>query len=107
MNAKQLLKMTGKYHQTLPAEARDWLHSRGINDATIELYQIGYGDPYDEGIDWIIIPVRGTDGSIIGFKLRRFPDNEELNPTKYKNFPMGYQLRCSMVLMHSTRAMTS
>ena len=86
MNSKQLTKMMERYHQTLPTEAKEWLHNRGINDATIELYQIGYGDPYDEGINWITIPVRGTDNSIIGFKLQRFPDDEELSPTKYKTF---------------------
>ena len=89
MNSKQLTKLTEQYHQALPTNAREWLHSRGINDTTIELYKIGYGDPYDEGIEWVIIPIRGTDGSIIGFKLRRFPDNDEINPTKYKNFPAG------------------
>lgn len=89
MNTKHFAKMAEKYHQSLPPEAREWLHNRGINDATIELYQIGYGDPYNEGIDWILIPFRGADGVIIGFKLRRFPDDDVANPTKYKNFPLG------------------
>ena len=89
MNSKQLTKLTERYHQALPAEAREWLHDRGINDATIELYQIGYGDPYNEGIEWVLIPIRGVDGSIIGFKMRRFPDSETTNPNKYKNFPAG------------------
>lgn len=75
-------------HQALPAHIRQYLNARGITDATIAAYKLGWGSFY--GKWWITIPITNMDGKFIFLKLRRAPEDSN-NPDKYKFYPVGSQ----------------
>jgi hypothetical protein len=52
---------------SMPVRIREWLNARGISDALIEEYGIGYDGR-------IIIPIRGFDGQVLFRKFRRDPE---------------------------------
>lgn len=74
-----------KYHKALSTNIRNYLNDRGISNETISERKIGYGSFY--GANWIVIPIRDCDGSLLFFKLRRDPSKQEWN--KYMFFPIG------------------
>ncbi|MFA6587579.1 MAG: toprim domain-containing protein [Patescibacteria group bacterium] len=60
-----------KYHQALPIHIREYLHERGLTDAVIDAYKLGYGQFYRK--QWITIPIKDTYGNYVFFKLRQDP----------------------------------
>jgi len=63
-------ELVEKCHAALPAEMREYLNKRGVNDEAIETYKLGYGTFY--GKRYITIPIMGEDGYLF-FKLRQDP----------------------------------
>lgn len=74
---KQLVseKDVEKFHKALPDRIRVYLNSRGITDDIITYHQLGYGNLY--GREWIVIPVRSGDGTLLFYKLRRDPERDD------------------------------
>lgn len=60
-----------KCHQALPPHIREYLHKRGLSDAVIDTYKIGYGQYYRKS--WITIPIKDAFGNYSFFKLRQDP----------------------------------
>ncbi len=87
-----------KCHNALTTEARDYLHSRGITDESIERFHLGFGRVY--GTTWITIPAYDDSGQIHYIKLRHFPEDaicEYDRPvSKYSNYPSG----CDTILFN-------
>ncbi len=74
-----------KYHAAIPETIRDYLHSRWITDAIINERKLGYGSFH--GQNWIVIPLRSSDGQLQTLKLRRDPSRSDGH--KYMYFPSG------------------
>jgi len=60
-----------KCHQDLPPHIREYLRKRGLTDAVIDLYKLGYGQFYRK--PWITIPIKDVYGNYSFFKLRQDP----------------------------------
>lgn len=60
-----------KHHQALPSHIREYLRKRGLTDAVIDTYKLGYGQFYRK--QWITIPVKDVYGNYAFFKLRQDP----------------------------------
>ena len=58
-------------HEALPENIRQYLNGRGITDAIISEYKLGWGEFY--GKMWITIPIKDIEGNFVFFKLRRDP----------------------------------
>ncbi len=58
-------------HLALPAHIRQYLNARGVSDAIIDTYKLGYGQFYRK--PWITIPIKDTYGNYAFFKLRQDP----------------------------------
>ncbi len=58
-------------HRALPPHIREYLHKRGLSDAIIDTYKIGYGHYYRKS--WITIPIKDAFGNYSFFKLRQDP----------------------------------
>ncbi|MCX6740840.1 MAG: toprim domain-containing protein, partial [Candidatus Parcubacteria bacterium] len=58
-------------HQAIPAHIRQYLNARGITDAIISDYKLGWGKFY--GKWWITIPIKDIYGVFCFFKLRQDP----------------------------------
>jgi len=63
--------MIEKCHQALPANIRQYLNARGISDAVIDAYKLGYGKFYRQY--WVTIPIKDIYGNYSFFKLRQDP----------------------------------
>lgn len=74
-----------KCHQALPDHIRHYLNARGITDAVINKYKLGWGKFY--GKWWITIPVKNIYGVFIFFKLRQDPNEGDGKIT----FPKGVE----------------
>ncbi len=74
-----------KYHAAIPDTIRDYLHSRWITDTIINERKLGYGS--FNGQNWIVIPLRTSDGQLHTLKLRREPSVSGGN--KYMYSPSG------------------
>jgi len=72
-------------HQAIPDRIRLYLNARGITDAIIEEYKLGWGKFY--GRWWITIPVKDINGNFIFFKLRPDP----LRGDKKMTYPGGVE----------------
>ena len=59
-------------HQTIPSRIRQYLNARGITDAFVSDYKLGWGEFY--GKWWITIPIQDIDGNFVFFKLRQDPN---------------------------------
>lgn len=59
-------------HRALIPNIRQYLNARGISDAIIDDYKLGWGNFY--GKWWITIPIKDTQGSFRFFKLRQDPN---------------------------------
>lgn len=80
-NGKTKLRSRSKFdpalveqcHQAIPERIRKYLNARGIPDAIISQYKLGYGTFY--GKNWITIPIQDENGQYVFFKLRQDPDD--------------------------------
>lgn len=72
-------------HQAIPARIRQYLHARGITDAIISDYKLGWGEFY--GKWWITIPIQDIDGNFMFFKLRQDPNEGDEKIT----YPRGIE----------------
>jgi len=80
-------KEAAKRHNQLTTEVRAYLETeRGINDSMIKYFQLGQTKQYSR--TWITIPVKGFDGGVAFFKLRRWPADDE-GIEKYRVYPGG------------------
>ena len=59
-------------HQAIPSRIRQYLNARGITDAFVSDYKLGWGEFY--GKWWITIPIQDIDGNFVFFKLRQDPN---------------------------------
>ena len=59
-------------HLALPANIRQYLNARGVSDAIIDAYQLGWGRFYNKW--WITIPIQDIYGAFRFFKLRQDPN---------------------------------
>lgn len=60
-----------KCHLALPPHIRKYLNMRGLADAVIDEYKLGYGQFYRKA--WITIPIKDIYGNHSFFKLRQDP----------------------------------
>jgi hypothetical protein len=72
-------------HDAPPDHIRQYLNARGITDAIISEYWLGWGEFY--GKWWITIPIKDIEGNFAFFKLRQDPNqgNEKIT------FPKGIE----------------
>ena len=71
--AKFNTDLVDKCHAALPEHIRKYLNARGISDAVIDTYKLGYGQFYRK--TWITIPIKDIFGNYSFFKLRQDPDH--------------------------------
>lgn len=64
-------ELVEKCHLALPPHIREYLHRRGLSDAVIDTYKLGYGTFYRK--PWITIPIKDAFGNWAFFKLRQDP----------------------------------
>jgi hypothetical protein len=64
-------ELVEKCHLALPPHIREYLHKRGLTDAVIDEYKLGYGQFYRK--PWITIPIKDIYGNYSFFKLRQDP----------------------------------
>jgi DNA primase len=64
-------ELVKKCHLALPPYIREYLHKRGLTDAVIDEYKLGYGQFYRK--PWITIPIKDIYGNYSFFKLRQDP----------------------------------
>lgn len=69
-------------HKSIPDFIRGYLNQRGITDALIDKYRLGWGKFYGQW--WVTIPIKDQDGNYYFFKLRQDPDvgNEKITYPK-------------------------
>jgi DNA primase len=72
-------------HQAIPDRIRQYLNARGITDAAIDAYRLGWGEFY--GKWWITIPIKDIDGNFVFFKLRQDPNEGDEKIT----YPKGIE----------------
>ncbi|NQT29592.1 MAG: toprim domain-containing protein [Candidatus Saganbacteria bacterium] len=84
-NSQFTLDLVEKCHKSLPAHIQHYLNARGLSEAAIRGYQLGWGKFY--GKWWITIPIKDTEGNFVFFKLRQDPNmgNEK------KTYPKGIE----------------
>ena len=69
-------------HKDLTKVHRQYFRDRGLSDETIDAYMLGEAEV--DSLVWLTIPIFDNTGKVIFFKLRRLPEDEETNPTKYR-----------------------
>ena len=81
-NAKFDPVLVEKCHKSIPDHIRQYLHARGITDALIGDYKLGWGKFYDKY--WITFPIKNENGNFIFLKLRQDPNkgNEKMGYPK-------------------------
>ncbi|HRR39323.1 MAG TPA: toprim domain-containing protein [Candidatus Paceibacterota bacterium] len=72
-------------HQAIPAHIRQYLNARGITDALINDFKLGWGEFY--GKWWITIPIKDINGNFVFFKLRQDPNEGDEKIT----YPRGIE----------------
>ena len=87
---ESLDKMAERCHKNLPKEYRDYFNVRGINNESIDKYMLGYGTFY--GKQWLTIPVQNKEGKVAYLKLRRLPEDDGKDGTKYIVYPRKSEL---------------
>ncbi len=65
------VELVEKCHEALPPHIREYLNKRGLTNATINEYKLGYGQFYRK--PWITIPIKDIYGNYSFFKLRMDP----------------------------------
>lgn len=58
-------------HISMPSRIKEYLNARGITDALIDQYKLGWGQFYGQW--WITIPIKDQNGDYYFFKLRQDP----------------------------------
>jgi len=79
-------EMVEQCHEAIPYRIRAYLHARGLTDALIAHFKLGWGQFY--GRSWITIPIKNQDGDFEFFKLRCDPDDSK-QADKYRFYPAG------------------
>jgi len=76
------LSLVEACHQAIPDHIRQYLNARGITDALVSDFKLGWGEFY--GKWWITIPIQDIDGNFVFFKLRQNPNegNEKITYPK-------------------------
>lgn len=69
-------------HNDLTAEHRQYFNNRGLSDEIIDTALLGEAEV--DGFTWLSIPIFDENKRVIFFKLRRLPEEDETNPTKYR-----------------------
>src|SRR3989344_8349982 len=64
-------ELVGSCHTSLPSRIREYLNARGITDALIDPYKLGWGQFYGQW--WITTPIKDHKGEYYFFKLRQDP----------------------------------
>lgn len=72
VSSKFSYELVNKCHSEMPQRIREYLNARGIADALINQYKLGWGQFY--GRYWITIPIKNQDGEYMFFKLRQDPE---------------------------------
>ena len=96
LNPRKISENIGKYrkfdtslvetcHQAIPAHIRQYLNARGITDALVNDFKLGWGEFY--GKWWITIPIKDIDGNFVFFKLRQDPNEDDEKIT----YPRGIE----------------
>lgn len=83
LQSPNLLDQAIAFHRALPDQIRRYLNERGIPDATIDEYLLGWDGT------WITIPIRNREGTIAFFKLRKDPEDRFDSP-KMLTAPSGF-----------------
>lgn len=68
-NTSSLRGLASKYHRNLRADIRTYLNARGIPDALIDYYLLGFDGRR------ITIPITNRDGELVFFKLAKNPED--------------------------------
>jgi hypothetical protein len=79
------VSLVEKCHDALPINIRQYLNGRGIADAVISQYKLGWGEFY--GKWWITIPIKNIEGDFVFFKLRQDPNQGKEKMT----YPSGIE----------------
>ena len=79
-------EMVEEYHRAIPERIMSYLSSRGLTEALVTQYRLGWGKFYGQW--WITIPIKDKDGIYSFFKLRRDPDIVH-GDGKYRFYPSG------------------
>lgn len=58
-------------HISMPSRIKEYLNARGITDALIDQYKLGWGQFYGQW--WVTIPIKDQNGNYYFFKLRQDP----------------------------------
>lgn len=95
MRELSLETLVRKAHENEREYVKEYFNARGINDASIEKYQLGLWEFY--GHKMFVIPVRDRFGNTAYLKLRRTPDEEQIanamdkneSAQKYMVYPAG------------------
>jgi len=69
-------------HSDLTAEHRQYFNNRGLSNDIIDNALLGEAEV--DGFKWLTIPIFDENNRVIFFKLRRFPEEDETNPVKYR-----------------------
>jgi DNA primase len=64
-------ELVEKCHLALPPHIREYLHKRGLSDAVINEYKLGYGQFYRK--PWITIPYQGYLRQLYIFQIETRP----------------------------------
>jgi DNA primase len=74
MTNPNILRLAAEYRAALPDRIREYLRSRGLSDAAIDTYQLGWDGRR------ITIPITNRDGEIVSFKLAKDPEDQSGSP---------------------------
>lgn len=74
MSSAHLLESASAYHRALPDRIRKYLNRRGIPDAVIDLYLLGWNG------ERITVPIRDREGQVLFFKLAKDPEDPSPSP---------------------------
>ena len=69
-------------HEELTTAHRQYFVDRGLSNEIIDKYLLGEAEV--DGLQWLTIPIFDENNRVIFFKLRRLPEQEDTNPTKYR-----------------------
>ena len=69
-------------HKELTSEHRQYFNNRGLSNEIIDTFLLGEAEV--DGFNWLTIPIFDENNRVIFFKLRRLPEEDEINPVKYR-----------------------
>ena len=94
---QDLLRKTKGYQKNLFSFVRDYLHERGMRDADIEEWKVGFGT-FDERcteqpVPRVVFPLMSRYGQVLGFSRRKMPWEPREAVPKYINSPSSSHFR--------------